>query len=39
MDYQPPVDQIALGRELVKEYRIRRIDELLDVSSMNGAHE
>ena len=25
MDYQPPVDQIALGEKLVKEYRIRKL--------------
>ena len=25
MDYQPPVDQIALGEKLVKEYKIRKL--------------
>ncbi len=39
MDYQPPVDQIALGREAGQGIQDSKVDELLDLSSMNGAHE
>jgi hypothetical protein len=33
MDYQPPKDQIALGRELVKEYRIQSARVLTSCST------
>ena len=25
MDYEPPADQLALGRKLVEEYEVRRL--------------
>ena len=31
MDYQPPANQLELGRRLVTEYQMRRADRLLDV--------
>lgn len=28
MDWEPPIDQLTLGRRLIKEYRIRSVEEL-----------
>lgn len=33
MQYQPPPDQLALGRELAREYRVRGADVLLSCST------